>query len=293
MFRPRRDLRAAVNPFAPGLGVPAKPPPLSSPAVSALLSKRVRDNGVVLFDLDDTLVVTTEVTRSEPLVSTHRGYATVIQLGEASCFVAVRAFALASIALLHEAGLRVGFWSAGSPAYVSAVAERLIDAVRQMQWLRHHRRTKAGAAAQAGVAAGAAEEGEDGEDDEVGAPAGMKALAPPPNLFVPIAVLALDQQAMVWVHDTALETRHRSAKMHSVRYRPLAPAPFAIKHIPSVVARHPRLATSLPHALLIDNLPHDPEFTLHVQDFRPEVEDKELMHIARRILKAQREARRR
>jgi hypothetical protein len=233
-------------------------PPITSPAVSALLAARVRPGSVVLFDLDDTLVVATEVTRSEPLVRTHRGYATVIQVGPVSCFVAVRAFTLASIALLHEAGMRVGFWSAGSPLYVSAVAERLVDAVRQMQLLRHARRG-----------------------------------GPGPNLFAPAAVMALDQQAMVWVHDVGLERgavagAGDAAYLAPRRYRQLASAPLALKHVPSVCRHHPSLAPSLPHILLIDNLPHDPAHTWHVADFLPEREDRDLMHIARRILKAQR-----
>lgn len=248
---------------AGGAPLPPEAPPLSSPSVAALLAARVRPGGVVLFDLDDTLVVATELTRSEPLVRTHRGYATVIQVGPVSCFVAVRAFTLASIALLHEAGMRVGFWSAGSPLYVSAVAERLVDAVRQMQWLRHQRRASA---------------------------AGGGAGAPEPALFVPAAVMALDQQAMVWVRDAALEGEvHPGGAHHPFgRYRTLGAAPLAIKHVPAVCARHPRLASALPHILLIDNLPHDPEYTWHVADFRPEREDRELMHIARKILRVRR-----
>lgn len=255
---------ALLSAVMPSAAPPA--PPLYSPSVAALLAARVRPGSVVLFDLDDTLVVATELTRSEPLVRTHRGYATVIQVGPVSCFVAVRAFALASIALLHEAGMRVGFWSAGSPLYVSAVVERLADAVRQMQRLRHERR---------------------------GGP------AHPPELFVPAAVMALDQQAMVWVRDTVLEMPPMRMPYAAAaapfaagpRYRQLAPAPLAIKHTPVACSRHPRLAAALPHILLVDNLPHDADFTWHVDDFRPEREggeDRALMHIARKILRAAR-----
>jgi hypothetical protein len=253
---PRAAARARGVPPSPAPERPALAPPLRSPAVSALLSARVRPGGVVLFDLDDTLVVATELTRSEPLVRTHRGYATVVQVGHLSCFVAVRAFALASLALLHEAGMRVGFWSAGSPPYVSAVAERLTDAVRQMQWLRYQRRS---------------------------------APADPPEPFVPAAVMALDQQAMLWVRDTVLEAPPGPPPPAPARrYRALAPAPLAVKRAAVVCARHPRLAAALPHVLLVDNLPHDAEYTWHVADFRPENEDRDLMHIARRILRAAR-----
>jgi hypothetical protein len=234
---------------------------------------RVSRQGVVLFDLDDTLVVATEVTRTNPVVQSHAGYATVVMVGAAHLFVAVRPFTLAALASLVNAGVRVGFWSAGSPAYVSALAERLIDAIRHMQVLKQAKR-----------------------------PTPERA---PPPLFTPITVISLDQENMRWMRDVRMEAAEggAAAAAPSARYRVLGPARVdpglgTIIKMPGEMSRvHPALRSAEPYMFLVDNLRHDPEYTLQVKEFVPgsrprgpgyggtsTEEDRVLLDLAREIL---------
>jgi hypothetical protein len=210
------------------------------------LAGRLRRGGVVLFDLDDTLVVSTEASRASPIFHSHAGYATVIHAAGSTMFVAVRPFALAAIASLCAAGFRVGFWSAGTPPYVSAIAERIVDAVRHMQLLKRSKLKARGRPASA--------------------------------LFVPVAVVALDQSNLRWMRDTHLESAAAldgGAAPPGPRHRVLLPARndralgTVIKQPGRLAPRHPHLADAGPHVLLVDNLRHDPEWTLEVPDFVP------------------------
>jgi len=215
-------------------------------AIPPRLRERIARGGVVLFDLDDTLVVSTEASRASPIFHSHAGYATVVHAAGSTLFVAVRPFALAAIASLCAAGFRVGFWSAGTPSYVSAIAERLIDAVRHMQLLKHSKRKARG--------------------------------QPPAALFVPVAVVALDQANLRWMRDMHLESGEflaGRAAPAGPRYRVLLPARndrglgTIIKQPGKLAPRHPHLADAGASILLIDNLRHDEAWTLEVPDFVP------------------------
>jgi hypothetical protein len=232
----------------------------------ARLGKRVDRGGVVLFDLDDTLVVSTEASRASPIFHSHAGYATVVHAAGSALFVAVRPFALAAIAALLAAGLRVGFWSAGTPPYVSAIAERLIDAVRHMQLLKLAKRKARGQ-------------------------------PPPAALFVPVVVIALDQANLRWMRDTHLESAAvlaGKAAPPGARYQLLAAARndralgTVIKQPGRLAPKHPHLANAGERLLLVDNLRHDPEWTLEVPDFVPGAQpsDRVLMDVARAIMAA-------
>jgi hypothetical protein len=245
-------------------------------AFPARLAQRVATGSTVLFDLDDTLVVATEASRAQPLFHSHSGYATVVHAAGSTMFVAVRPFTLAAIASLCAAGFRVGFWSAGTPPYVSAIAERLIDAVRHMQVLKHAKRSSRRAP---------------------GSPAPA-----PPQLFVPVAVVALDQQNLRWMRDTYLESERAlsgGGNPAGARYRTLLPGRVdaglgtVIKEPGKLAPRHPNLASAGPRVLLVDNLRHDPDWTLEVRDFLPggpgasgrtEALDRVLIDVARAIL---------
>lgn len=92
-------------------------------------SPKSTPRGLVLFDLDDTLIHSSVINASAPVLATYPGFATVISFdGKTHMFVAVRPFALTLICALHRAGWGVGFWSAGSPPYVRAIVERLVQA---------------------------------------------------------------------------------------------------------------------------------------------------------------------
>jgi hypothetical protein len=254
----------------------------SSPA-SAFPSRfrpRISRGGVILFDLDDTLIVATEVTRANPVVQSHAGYATVVMAGSSHLFVAVRPFTLAALASLVNAGVRVGFWSAGSPLYVSALAERLVDAIRHMQVLKQARRST---------------------------PDSSRA---PPPLFTPLTVISLDQENMRWVRDVRMEAGKDGAgagagagASSSSRYRVLGPARVdaglgTIIKMPGEMSKlHPALRAAEPSLFLVDNLRHDPEYTLQVKEFVPgsrprgpgyggtsAAEDRVLLDLAREIL---------
>jgi hypothetical protein len=239
-----RDAAGMANPLVRRRDAAAQhPEPRMEDALPPRLKMRVARGSAILFDLDDTLVVATEVSRASPVFQSHAGYATVVQAGNASLFVAVRPFTLAALASLANAGLRVGFWSAGSPLYVSAIVERLVDAVRHMQILKQAKRSSTAKTKQ------------------------------PISLFTPVAVVALDQQNMNWVRDNYIEGVSKSAR--SGRYRVIMPARVdaalgtVIKEPGLLAPEHPHLSDSGQRILLVDNLRHDPDYTLHVKDFVP------------------------
>jgi hypothetical protein len=214
----------------------------------ALLSRRrVAPGSLLLFDLDDTLVVATEITRAQPLVQSHSGYATVVTVGPmaSSFFVAVRPLALASFVALLEHGFRIGFWSAGTPSYVRAIVQRLVDGVRHLQLVKRLRRDP-----------------------------GLKAEQAIADVFVPAAVISLDQARMMWMRDAAME-QTPSDEHGAAAPTPLAPARFdaalknVIKEPGKLAPLHPALARAAPHILLVDNLRHDPLWTLQVLHFVP------------------------
>ena len=215
--------------------------------------------GVILFDLDDTLILATDMTRAMPIFKTHTGYATVVKIGEGkgavSMFVAIRPFALASIVMLLNAGYKVGFWSAGSPLYVAAIVRRLIDAVRLLQ----AKKTRAQS---------------------------MMDFRP----FEPIAVIALDQQRLQWVRVISEER-----DMGQMELEPLVscPARDITKYMHLVKPNHPNLKEHK-SIILIDNLPQDTKFTHQIQAFEPPQNassphaplDKTLLTLSRTIIRA-------
>lgn len=216
-----------------------------------LSQRRVRPGSLVLFDLDDTLIVATEVSRSQPLVQSHSGYATVVHISAglgrptSDFFVAVRPLALASIVTLLDAGFRVGFWSAGTPSYVRAIVQRLMDGVRHMQIVKRYRRQP-----------------------------GLEPSEAVRNLFTPTAVIALDQSSMVWTRDVQMEAGLVGDAFGS-GVAALSPARIdaslgtAIKETGKLAPLHAALARAAPHILLVDNLAHDPSWTLQVRHFVP------------------------
>jgi hypothetical protein len=217
--------------------------------------------GVILFDLDDTLILATDMARAMPIFKTHTGYATIVKVGEGkgavSMFVAIRPFALASIVMLLNAGYKVGFWSAGSPSYVSAIVRRLIDAVRLLQ----AKKTRVQS---------------------------MMEFKP----FEPVAVIALDQQRLKWVRLLSEEN-----DLPRMEVETLVPCPSRdiTKYMHLIQSTHPNLSTYSERAiLLIDNLPQDIKFTHQVQAFEPPQSasgteaplDKTLLTLSRTIVKS-------
>lgn len=226
--------------------------------------RRVAPGSLILFDLDDTLVVATEITRAQPLVQSHAGYATVVSFGctgagvdaagnpparrrgPSTFFVAVRPLALASIVGLLDEGFRVGFWSAGTPEYVAAIAQRLVDGVRHMQIVKRLRRDPS-------------------LDPKL-------AIA---DAFVPAAVIALDQARMKWVRDLVMEAGRDEATSMPGRFAPIGSARVdaslgtVIKEPGRLAPAHPVLSRAAPHIILVDNLRHDPSWTLQVRHFVP------------------------
>jgi len=162
------------------------------------------------------------------------------------------------------------------PLYVSALAERLVDAIRHMQVLKQAKRPT---------------------PDRV-----------PPPLFTPLTVISLDQDNMRWVRDVSMESGERGGVARignspTSRYRVLGPARVdagmgTIIKMPGEMAKlHPALGASEPHLFLVDNLRHDPAYTLQVKEFVPgsrprgagyggtsTAEDRVLLDLARDIL---------
>lgn len=219
--------------------------------------------GVILFDLDDTLVVATEVSKSHPVFATYPGYATVVQVGSVSMFVAIRPFALASIMMFLRHGFKVGFWSAGSPLYVSAIVERLVDAVRLMQSRRK----------------------ESGESSSA-------------SRFRPLTVIALDQQNMLWIRNETLEKSTASTtslpKLSVLCSASVVSGQGIVKEVQPMLKSHPHLrpGSAKPNIVLLDNLRHDMTFTFQVPEFvvtRPapytSVLDKTLLNVTRFIIR--------
>lgn len=263
---PQKSLPAAGAPrISPAAGSQRILPAASSPR-SALLNARISKGSVILFDLDDTLIVSASPDSPPAAFASHTGYATVVDARGAKLLVAVRPFTLAAIATLTEAGFVVGFWSAGSPSYVTAIVERLVAAVRHMQVIKRARK--------GGVVAG--------EDMAV-------------NLFQPAAVIALDHSSGVWVRDLVLERLGTETASRS-RYLAVAPALFLptqgiVKDPARIAALHPRLQANGERLLLIDNLTHDPNYTLRVEDFVPGKQettgsgmDRVLLDVSREIM---------
>jgi hypothetical protein len=251
-MRSTSSARAASAPLPAGYrDRPTPSPRLMRTFPGELVARRrVAPGSLLLFDLDDTLVVATEITRAQPLVQSHAGYATVVSFGGAAAtfFVAVRPLALASVVALLDRGFRVGFWSAGTPEYVRAIVQRLVDGVRHMQMVKRFRQDPS---ADPGLAVA--------------------------DAFVPAAVIALDQARMTWVRDAAAEAGPAEAVAagHARRFAPIAPARIdaalgtVIKEPGKLAPLHPALARASPHILLVDNLRHDPLWTLQVRHFVP------------------------
>lgn len=209
--------------------------------------------GVILFDLDDTLVCATPITNQRPVIMTFNGYGTVVHVAGVDHFVAIRPFALSSITLLHEAGFRVGFWSAGSPQYVTQIVSRLVSGIRYMQTLRRR------------------------PSNSSSAP------------FTPVAVISLDHGSGCWYRDLHLEGRARATEYRCVNPKGFAPKSQIIKYMEDVAKYHDQLAPALAaqNIVLIDNLPHDPAFTIHFQDFVPSqssTQDKSLLLLTKHLI---------
>lgn len=220
---------------------------------------RASSRGVILFDLDDTLVSATPVTPQRPIIMTFNGYGTVVRVGGVDHFVAIRPFALSSITLLHEAGFRVGFWSAGSPPYVSQIVSRLIAGIRYMQTLRKREQQPGN--------------------------------APPTPLipFIPVAVISLDHSSGCWYRDLHLEGRTSANQYQCLSKKGFVPNTPIIKYMNDVAKAHNQLAPALAaqNIVLIDNLPHDPEFTIHFEDFVPAKggdQDKSLLLLTKHLI---------
>ena len=187
--------------------------------------------GVILFDLDDTLVVASEVSRTQPIFATYPGYATIAHVGGTSMFVAIRPFALASILMFLRHGYQVGFWSAGSPLYVSAIAERLIDAVRLMQ---------------------------------------SRKKDPHPFRPIAVVALD-QQNLQWIRNETLESKRSAShvglPKLSVLCKAPNIPGQGIVKQMPVITRHHPHLNRFASNIVLLDNLKHDMAFTLQVPEF--------------------------
>lgn len=213
----------------------------------------LRKDGVVLFDLDDTLILATDLKKAVPIFQTHTGYATVINVGSMRMFVAIRPFAIASIVMLLNAGFKVGFWSAGSPPYVAAIVSRLVDAVRLMQAKKSKARN-------------------------------MLSFEP----FTPIAVISLDHSTLDWVHHPILEEGGKAA---SVPLHASVPENDITKYMNRVASKHPALSSYVAdrNIILVDNLPQDTEFTHQLKPFTTTEErlDKTLLDLSRKLARGE------
>jgi hypothetical protein len=235
------------------------PPALSSSILHSPRSlPKPSSRGVILFDLDDTLICSTPVTPQRPVIMTFTGYGTVVHVGGVDHFVAIRPFALSSLTLLHEAGFKVGFWSAGSPPYVSQIVARLIAGIRYMQTLRKRTQT---------------------QDRFVA--------------FTPVAVISLDHASGCWYRDVTLESGGGggagAAQYKCLSRKAFLPGTPIIKYMKDVARHHENLATALAeqNIVLIDNLAHDPTFTIHFKAFVPSQhnhQDKSLLLLTKHLI---------
>lgn len=240
--------------------MPKSQPPPPNASLSSSMHHTPRSlpkassRGVILFDLDDTLVCSTPVTSQRPVIMTFNGYGTVVHVGGVDHFVAIRPFALSSITLLHEAGFRVGFWSAGSPLYVSQIVARLIAGIRYMQTLRNNKRSA------------------------------------PQTPFTPVAVISLDHASGCWYRDMYLEGLASAGTPYScISKKAFMPNAPITKFMKDVAKGHEQLAPALlaQNIVLIDNLPHDPTFTIHFKAFVPSPNnsnDKSLLLLTKHLI---------
>lgn len=211
----------------------------------------LKNSGVVLFDLDDTLILATDLKKAVPIFQTHTGYATVVKVGSMRMFVAIRPFAIASIVILLNAGYQVGFWSAGSPPYVQAIVSRLVDAVRLMQAKKSKARN-------------------------------MLSFKP----FTPIAVISLDHDSLQWVRHPGSEQGGEGEAR--VLIMTITDADIT-KYMGRVASRHPSLAhyVAEKNIVLIDNLQQDAGFTHQVEPFVGRTKDngldKTLLELSRTL----------
>jgi hypothetical protein len=214
---------------------------------------RLGASRVVLFDLDDTLILATDLKKAVPIFQTHTGYATVIKVGSSHrLFVAIRPFAIASIVMLLKEGYKVGFWSAGSPPYVAAIVQRLVDAVRLMQAKKSKARN-------------------------------MLSFNP----FTPLAVISLDHETLNWVRHPAMEeAAAEQAQAMEVLYK--VDDSNITKYMARIADKHPALKPHFPNIILVDNLPQDPEHTYHIAEFthipKGSTPDKTLLNFARQVI---------
>jgi hypothetical protein len=216
------------------------------------------NSGVVLFDLDDTLILATDLKKAVPIFQTHTGYATVVKVGTMRMFVAIRPFAIASIVILLNAGYQVGFWSAGSPPYVQAIVSRLVDAVRLMQAKKSKARN-------------------------------MLSFKP----FTPIAVMSLDHGSLQWVRHPGSEQgvggEAKPGQPSPLQVIMTVTDADITKYMDRVASQHPALARYVAekNIVLIDNLPQDASFTHTVAPFvgksKDNTLDKTLLELSRTL----------